>query len=278
MGSIMKKHLILCAASAITAALFSYTGLTYAEEVGIASATNPDAVGAHASRPNHLLKLGDNILFREKISTDSKGSLQVSFTDGSGMAIGPNATIIIDEYVYDPNKGAAAMSASLVKGALRFVGGAISHDNGVKITVPVATIGVRGGTATLSYSPPKSGSPGILDVIHHYGVTTITTPNDTFTITQQDFKISIGSNGQINQGGLINIVALSDLLKTMTSQNSQTGGAINLPSDALIQGDANSLNISPPNDQGTFDLSLPQAGEAALGAQLCQSPYGCNGF
>lgn len=240
----------------------------YAEEVGIAGASNPDAMGSHPSKPSHLLQLGEAILFKEKITTNAKGSLQVSFTDGSGMAIGPNASIVIDEYVYDPNKGTAAMGASLVKGALRFVGGAISHDKGVNITTPVATIGVRGGIATLSYTP----STGTLDVVHHFGVTTITTPGGTITITQKDFKITINSSGQVIEGTISNLAAFNTLLNSLMSQNSQTGGAITLPSDALMS--RNGIELPRPG-QPLLNIELPQLAGEAPGANLCLGGY-CN--
>lgn len=240
----------------------------YAEEVGIAGASNPDATGSHPSKPSHLLQLGESILFKEKITTNAKGSLQVSFTDGSGMAIGPNASIVIDEYVYDPNKGAPAMGVSLVKGALRFVGGAISHDKGVNITTPVATIGVRGGIATLSYTP----STGSVDIVHHFGVTTITTPNGTITITQKDFKITINNSGQVIEGTISNLAAFNALLNSLMSQSNQTGGAMNIPS--VTHPSRNGIELPRPG-QPLLNIELPQLAGEAPGANLSLGNY-CN--
>lgn len=240
----------------------------FAEGVGIAGASNPDATGSHPAKPSQLLKLGDTILFKEKITTNASGSLQVSFTDGSGMAIGPNATLIVDEYVFDPNKGAAAMSASLLKGGLRFVGGAISHDKGVNITTPVATIGVRGGIVTLSYSP----SSGSLNIIHHFGITTITTKTGMLSVSQSGFQISITRTGQVDQNKIENLAVLSNLMFQTTSNNNQSGGASVPPTSDMI---TNNIEMNSPAQPSFFNLDLPNLGGEAPGAQqqLCSTEY-----
>jgi hypothetical protein len=50
---------------------------------------------------------------------------------------------VIDSFVYDPDTGIGQMVTSLAKGALRFVGGELSHQGAATLKTPVATIGIR---------------------------------------------------------------------------------------------------------------------------------------
>ncbi len=58
---------------------------------------------------------------------------------------------MIDKFVYDPATGTGEMVTTLAKGALRFVGGQLSHQGAATVKTPVATIGIRGGTATIAH-------------------------------------------------------------------------------------------------------------------------------
>ena len=57
--------------------------------------------------------------------------------------------LVIDKYVYDPNRKTGEMALSTTKGVFRFVGGSISKNSEVVVTTPSATIGIRGGIATI---------------------------------------------------------------------------------------------------------------------------------
>lgn len=76
------------------------------------------------------------------------------FPDTSTLNVGRNSNIVIDEYVYDPAAGTGKMVATVSKGVMRFVGGQISHTAGVTVKTPVATLGIRGGVATVVYPIP----------------------------------------------------------------------------------------------------------------------------
>ncbi len=88
----------------------------------------------------------------ERIETDGSGSLQVMFVDKSSLTIGPNSNLVIDQFVYNAGGGTGQFAASLTKGAVRFVGGQISHTAGATINTPSATIGIRGGAALITHN------------------------------------------------------------------------------------------------------------------------------
>jgi len=80
------------------------------------------------------------------------------------LTIGPNSNLVIDDFVYNPNAGGGRFAASLTKGALRFVGGQISHTAGATINTPVASLGIRGGAALITHDSvcqaKKAGTSG----------------------------------------------------------------------------------------------------------------------
>src|SRR5690349_14657011 len=98
-------------------------GPAICQVVGRAAAVNPAASNAAGK----TLTLGAEIIHKERVHTDTGGSLQLLFIDRTTMNIGPNSDVVIDEYVFDPNTNTGRMSVSLGKGLMRFVGGQISH-------------------------------------------------------------------------------------------------------------------------------------------------------
>jgi len=123
-----------------------------AETVGTAGAVRPAAAGTPPGGSARTLEVGSGIVSRERIETTTSGSVQVMFNDRSTLTVGPNSDLVIDEFVYDPNAaGGGRFATRLTKGALRFVGGEISHTAGATITTPVATLGIRGGAALVTH-------------------------------------------------------------------------------------------------------------------------------
>jgi hypothetical protein len=126
---------------AITTAVLALCGATaQAQQVGTASAVNPAATANLKT-----ITIGQSIAHKERIQTKSSGSVQLLFLDKTSMTIGPNSDLTIDEYVYDPSANTGKLAATLGKGALRFVGGQISHNGDAEIKTASALIGIRGG-------------------------------------------------------------------------------------------------------------------------------------
>ena len=133
------------------------------DPVGITGAVNPQAVGQAPSGPIEQLAIGQNVVRNEKISTFNKGQVQLIFADQSTLTLAENSEIVIDEFVYDPNKQAGNMTATVTTGVLRYVGGKISKKNDVSFLTPSGVVTVRGGIALIkvtgnnpSVAPAKS--------------------------------------------------------------------------------------------------------------------------
>jgi hypothetical protein len=237
-----------------------------AQTVGTAGAVNPQAqVGAR------VLQVGSSIIFRERISTSASGSTQVMFVDKTTLSVGPNSNILIDEFVYNPNAGAGRMTVTLTKGAMRMVGGNVSHTEGVTIKTPLATIGVRGGVATVKHDA-RSGT----QAINHFGTLMVTAcqrppgsnaqPPRTCTgasetVTRPGYGVSVKAAGTapsppapVPQG------EIAALTLQLTSQPTQTGGSDSPPSNSIaaaLVGDTN-VNLVPAQVQSVQGQTASQ--------------------
>src|SRR5579871_5530427 len=114
------------------------------------------STGTPPGASQRTLVIGTNVVHKERVETSDSGSTQIVFPDTSTLNIGRNSNIVIDEYVYDPNAGVGSMAVSLTKGAMRFVGGQISHTTGITMKTPTGTLGVRGGSVMVLYPVPAN--------------------------------------------------------------------------------------------------------------------------
>src|SRR5262245_32543839 len=215
-----------------------------AQTVGAAGAVNPQAQSG-----DRVLQVGSNIIFRERISTSTSGSTQIIFVDKTTLNIGPNSNILIDEFVYNPNAGSGQMTVTLTKGAMRMVAGNVSHTQGATIKTPLATIGVRGGVATV-----KHDAKGGTQAINHFGTLTVTAcqrqlsstsdaqpghacAGGSETIGRPGYGVSIKAAGTApSPPAPVPQAEIAALTQQLTSQPTQSGGVSteNRPTDAVV--------------------------------------------
>jgi hypothetical protein len=162
------------------AAMLVHGTAAHAQQVGTASAVNPAA-----TVNMRTITIGSSISHMERIRTTESGSVQVLFVDKTSMTVGPNSDLTIDEYVFDPKSGEGKLAATLGKGALRFVGGLISHAGNAEIKTSAATIGIRGGVVLLNGPNVYMG----------YGSSTVSSRGGTVSLSAGEFTRTPG-NGQ----------------------------------------------------------------------------------
>src|SRR4029453_7943107 len=124
---------------------------TIAQDVGLAAAVNPLSQSTPPGGRIRVLRIGERGVDNERIQTTASGTVQLLFIDKTTLNIGPNSNLVIDNFVYDPATGTGQMVTSLTKGALRFVGGQLSRQGAATVNTPVASIGIRGGIATIAH-------------------------------------------------------------------------------------------------------------------------------
>ena len=97
------------------------------------------------------VSLGFKVESLDTIRT-ARARANIKFKDETQVAITENSKLVIDEYVYDPNRGAGKMSMKIALGTVRYASGAIAKNNNenINIQTPVATVGVRGTSFSMT--------------------------------------------------------------------------------------------------------------------------------
>jgi len=182
-----------------------------AQEVGTAAAVNPDSQSTPPGGSTTTLKVGARVVHKERIKTTPTGSVQLLFLDRSTLSIAPNSEVVIDEFVYNPGEGSGRMVTSLTKGALRFVGGQLSHGGQATVNTPSATIGIRGGTSiitlteainingllTLGNGCPPVKRPGFKIMFPCGPISPATAAELAYFISLFGGKVGVGWNGGV---------------------------------------------------------------------------------
>lgn len=103
----------------------------------------------------------DPVLFQDVIETTGEARLAITLEDGTTITLGENASVRIDEFVYEPDNQTGKLGLSVLEGAFLFVGGETENlaDSEVEIDTSVGTLGVRGTTV---WGGRIDGSYGVL--------------------------------------------------------------------------------------------------------------------
>lgn len=92
------------------------------------------------------LKPGDRIFEKDVLTTDAVGSLGLIMRDNSLVSLGPGSRLVVERFLFAPEKGALASLLRVAKGSAACVTGEIAKlsPDSVKVMTPTATIGIRG--------------------------------------------------------------------------------------------------------------------------------------
>jgi hypothetical protein len=120
------------------------------------------------------IQLLDDIYHNELIETGDESATEFVFLDETKLALGPNSSLVLDRFVYDPEPGKASFVMTATAGVFRFVSGKLPKKS-YEIHTPTATIGIRGTVFTFVIIPGESdGTPAKVNVTVEHGVAEIT--------------------------------------------------------------------------------------------------------
>ena len=160
--------------------------------------------------------IGDPIYLDDEIVTGPDTSLQILLKDQTVFTIGPNAVLVFDEFIYDPQANSAgSLTASVKKGAFKFVSGKISKNspNAMKLKLPNATASIRGTTVA-----GRVSEEGESDVVLLAGAINLASTTDPagVDILQPGWGASISLGGAVSDPFQISIEALESILSEAT--------------------------------------------------------------
>jgi len=80
------------------------------------------------------------------------GRLAIQFLDNSVVRLTERSSVVIDEYIFDPDPSQSRLALNIASGTARFLTGALGRINRdrISITTPVATIAIRGTEFTIT--------------------------------------------------------------------------------------------------------------------------------
>ena len=160
----------------------------------IGSITEHEKDPATIVRNNDKLKAekGTGIEMNDTIHTD-KSVVGITFDDETKVKVTENSKLVIDDFVYEPKKGAGKLGLKVALGTVRYASGVIAHKNpnAVDIKTPTSTIAVRGTDFLMSVDEigrslvillPQCDAMGIcvtgmIDVMTPVGTVTLNQPN-----------------------------------------------------------------------------------------------------
>jgi hypothetical protein len=92
------------------------------------------------------ITIGDRIFQNDTVRTGANGSVGIIFEDNTILSLGPDSEIVIDEYIFAPEKGIFSMITRMARGTASYISGIIGRQSpeSVKFQTPDATIGIRG--------------------------------------------------------------------------------------------------------------------------------------
>lgn len=156
--------------------------------------------------------IGDPIYLNDEIVTGADTSLQILLKDQTVFTIGPNAVLVFDEFIYDPQSAEpGSLTASVKKGAFKFVSGKISKNSpkAMKLKLPNATASIRGTTVA-----GRVREDGESDVILLSGAINVTSAFDPagVDIFQPGWGSSISAQGAVSAPFLLTADALDSIL------------------------------------------------------------------
>ncbi len=159
--------------------------------------------------------IGDPIYLNDEIRTGPDTSLQILLKDQTVFSLGPNGSIIFDEFIYDPTGGVEpSFSATVTKGTFKFISGKIASAKPEAMTVnlPNATASIR-GTAVAGRVKEEGDS----EIVLLTGAISVTpddggAPADIFT---SGWGTSISATGIVAEPFVIPADILNDILSTV---------------------------------------------------------------
>ena len=132
------------------------------------------------------LNLDSDIMFMDNVKT-GKGEVGITFIDDTNVAVSSQSSLIIDDFVYDPNSAEGSkLVLKVALGTVRYASGNIAKLNkqNVDIRTPTARIGVRGtafsmtvdeiGQSLIILLPNADGTVGEISVESDIGQVILT--------------------------------------------------------------------------------------------------------
>jgi len=202
---------------------------------------------------------GQAIYLNDEIKTSATSKAQILLKDQSVFNIGPNSTMVIDKFVYDPQK--SSLNVAIQKGAFKFVSGKIANtsDEAMKVTLPNATIAVR-GTGVAGIVQPNGSATVML--LHGTVDVTSMANNSTSTLSKSGWGVQINPTGLVSPPAPLpadvtrNIMQTSKVTQAAPATASSNSGSSTSNSAATTASSSGSTSSASSNTNANAASTL----------------------
>jgi hypothetical protein len=152
-------HLWPFAARAQTPGGANRPGAATAGAVGQVATVQGSAIVTRGAAAAALpLQVNDLIFKNDALATAADSTLGITFDDETTFSLSANTRIVVNEFVYQEGSSANAAVFSVAIGTAAFVASQVAKTGDMKVTTPVATLGIRGTTGVVDV--PQGGTAG----------------------------------------------------------------------------------------------------------------------
>ena len=161
-----------------------------AEVVGAATRVQGTATATDSQSTRNLAPASP-VHKADQLATGDESRLEVTLADASVLTMGANATLKVNEFVYQDPSRKNTLEVFAV-GAFRLVSGAINKSDGdnIQVVTPAAALGIRGSDI---WGGPIDGAYGVFLID---GQVTVTTNAGSVTLTEPGSGTNIADINQ----------------------------------------------------------------------------------
>ncbi len=126
-------------------ALLGWSSAVWAEPAGMVKTARGTA-SIERSGQKIPVAVGALVESGDRIVTAADGAVGITLRDNTLLSAGPNATLDLKKFAFNSTTHAGAIDASVKRGTLSVISGKIAkaNPNGMVVSTPSATLGVRG--------------------------------------------------------------------------------------------------------------------------------------
>ena len=238
--------------------------------VGRAKLVVKDVRSQLRNQPPKRVTVNEELFFNQRIITTKDSRGVVEFRDGSILQVGPNATVILDRFVFNPFESKSEKVLTAVAGAFRYISGMKTKSSMLEIRTPSATIGIRGSEAGFLVFP---GIPTFVSLSH--GIATVRNDRGAVQLTPGQSMAVPARTASLPQPSQIPPAVAVQALRYISSQVGAPPKPGDLqpatPQQAAADAAANAL---PSDQQAGPPTALPGLAGAAQGGNNVPPPPG----
>jgi len=290
-GAVISADLALALAGPVAPGQLAMAGdqlAQAAESIGRVEATDGLVEAVRIDGTKVSLSKGDDIFQGDTLITAKGAAIGITFIDDTTFSLGEEGRMVIDEMVYDAGAQEGQFSANLVQGVFSFVSGQIAKTSpdGMTVTTPVATIGIRG--TKVAGRAAQEGSDNTISLLPEtdaqgnqiIGELAVTNQGGTVTLNSIGATVSMSSAFQAPPSPVTlspqqlqqNYGAALTTLSTTAAAKANADAAEDAQAAEQAEADAQAAEAEAEAAQAEADAAQAEAEAAAAEAEASGDP------